>query len=91
MSKERNNDGDQTKRPSFIAYQVREADEDKSFFNRIGAAFAHKDGQGHTIDLDAMPVNGRVVLRTPQERLQEMKEERTTEPSSRRRDTERGR
>jgi RNase P/RNase MRP subunit p29 len=57
------------KRPSFGAFQVKDGPEGQSYFNRIGSAFAHKDGQGHTVQLDAVPVDGRVILRTPQERV----------------------
>ena len=60
-----------SKQPSYIAYQVREGQDNKAHFNRVGAAFAHKDGQGHDVLLDAVPVNGRVTLRTPQERIQD--------------------
>ena len=63
------------KSPSHIAYQVRESREGDSFFNRVGAAFPHKDGQGFNIELDAMPVDGRVTLRTPKERIEERKEQ----------------
>lgn len=62
-----------TKRPSFGAFQVKEGSEGQSYFNRIGSAFAHKDGQGHTLQLDATPIDGRVVLRTQQERTAETK------------------
>ncbi|MEO1610040.1 MAG: hypothetical protein AAFR90_12050 [Pseudomonadota bacterium] len=71
-SSERRDGG--SKQPSFIAYQVREGQDNKAHFNRVGAAFAHKDGQGHDILLDAMPVNGRVTLRTPQERVQDTRD-----------------
>lgn len=57
------------KRPSHIAYSVREGNEGKAFFNRVGSAFQHKDGKGMDVVLDATPVNGRITLRTPQERL----------------------
>lgn len=60
-------------RPSHVAYSVREASGGERYFNRVGAAFAHKDGQGFNLDLEAVPVNGRVVLRTPRERLDDMK------------------
>ena len=63
------------KKPSFIAYQVNEGQDGKSHFNRVGAAFEHGDGDGHNILLDAVPVNGRITLRTPQERLDEMRSE----------------
>jgi len=56
-------------KPSHIAYQVRETEEGGAYFNRVGAAFAHKDGDGYSVILDSMPVDGRVTLRTLQERL----------------------
>ena len=62
------------KGPSHIAYQVREGEDGKSFFNRVGSAFEHKDGQGFNVLLDSVPVDGRVTLRTPKERLEAMKE-----------------
>jgi len=58
-----------TKRPSHIAYAVREGAEGQAYFNRIGTAFAHRDSEGHDIVLDATPVNGRITLRTPKDRL----------------------
>lgn len=74
------------KSPSFIAYHVREARDGKSYFNQVGAAFANKDGEGHNLQLDSVPMDGRIVLRTPKERLQTMKEgrdkERTEAPRS---------
>jgi len=60
------------KRPSHIAYQVRENGE-RSFFNNIGAAFAHKDGKGFNLQLEAVPVDGSVTLRSFEERLQNLK------------------
>ena len=62
--------------PSFDAFHVKDGSGDRSFFNRIGAAFPHKDGKGHTIALDAVPVDGRIVLRTPQDRLSDIKSEK---------------
>jgi hypothetical protein len=71
------------KQPSFEAFHVKDGPDDKSYFNRVGAAFPHKDGEGHTVVLDSVPVNGRIVLRTPTERLEE---ERDEKPSRRNRD-----
>lgn len=68
------NNDQETKRPSHIAYQVREGDENKSYFNRIGSMWPHKDGEGYNIQLDATPVDGRITVRTVQERIQEAKE-----------------
>lgn len=67
-------------RPSHYAYQVREGENDKSYFNKVGAAWEHQDGQGYNIQLDSVPVDGRITLRTPQERVQEMRSE-TQEPA----------
>ena len=61
------------KTPSFFASQVNEGKDGKSHFNRIGAAFEHADGEGHTVLLDSVPLDGRIVLRTPQERLDDMR------------------
>lgn len=63
-----------TKGPSHVAYGVRETEKGDSYFNRVGAAFPHKDGEGFNINLDAFPTNGKIVLRTPKERLQEQRE-----------------
>ncbi len=57
----------ETKAPAFIAYVVTEKG-DNSYWTRVGAAFEHKDGEGFTVDLELLPVNGgRFVLRTPKE------------------------
>ena len=73
-------DNRQPSRPSHIAYQVNEGQEGKSYFNRVGAAFAHRDGQGYNVVLDAVPMNGHVTLRTPQERLDQMRNEPQHQP-----------
>lgn len=62
----------ETKTPSHIAYQVREGAEGKAYFNRVGSAFAHNDGKGFNLILDSLPVDGRVTLRAPQDRLADM-------------------
>ena len=56
---------DDTK-PAHIAYSVRNFEShgkpDASWL-KVGVAFLHKDGNGFGINLDAVPVTGRVVLR----------------------------
>jgi hypothetical protein len=54
--------------PSLVAYQVREVKEGKDFWTRIGSAWSHKDGKGFTVQLDAVPLDGRVTLRRPEEK-----------------------
>jgi hypothetical protein len=55
-------------KPAFNAYSVREYEKDgkkESFWTKIGVVFAHKDGKGFDVVLEALPVNGRVSIREP--------------------------
>lgn len=52
--------------PILIAWNVTGTD-DKAFWTRIGAAWPHKDAKGMTLQLDMLPINGRIVLREPSE------------------------
>jgi hypothetical protein len=63
MSNENTNTKPQGKTPSYIAYQVRDREGQKGIFTRIGAAWANADGKGFNIQLDAVPLDGRVTLR----------------------------
>jgi hypothetical protein len=54
----------ESKEPIYIAYTVTKVGRDKSYWSRIGAMFPHKDGQGFNLNLEALPVDGKVVLRT---------------------------
>lgn len=69
----------QSRSPSHIAYHVREGEDQKSYFNRIGSVWPHKDGEGFNIQLDSVPVDGRITIRTVQERIQEAKESSQSE------------
>ncbi|MDH4980957.1 hypothetical protein [Hyphomicrobium sp. D-2] len=82
------NDHD-SKRPSHIAYQVREGDDNKSYFNRIGAVWQHKDGEGFNIQLDSVPVDGKVTVRSVQDRIQEAKDNARDAREGERRDDKR--
>jgi len=55
------------KAPAYIAYQVREGS-DKGYFTRIGAAWPNKDGKGFNIQLDSVPLDGRITLRLASEK-----------------------
>ena len=57
-----------SKAPSHIAYQVREGSGDKGFWTRIGAAWQHKDGKGFNLQLECVPLDGRVQLRIANEK-----------------------
>lgn len=56
-----------SKKPSHYAYVV-SGDGDKKTWVRIGAAWANADGNGLNIVLDAVPVSGRLTLRTPSDK-----------------------
>lgn len=58
-----------TKGPDYIAFHVRDGiDAGKSYWTRIGAAWAHKDGEGINLQLDLVPANGgKIVLRFPKD------------------------
>ena len=53
--------------PSHIAYQVRDRDGKKSIWTRIGSAWAHADGKGFNLQVEVVPLDGRVTLRVPSE------------------------
>lgn len=53
--------------PSHIAYQVRDREGSKGFWTRIGSAWAHKDGKGYSIQLECVPLDGRISLRIASE------------------------
>ena len=52
-----------SKSPSHIAYHVRNRDGGEGFWTRIGSAWAHADGQGFNIQIETMPIDGRITLR----------------------------
>jgi hypothetical protein len=60
-------DGDtavKNRKPSLIAYNVRDGRDDQSFWERVGAAWSNKDG-GFTVQLHSIPLDGRIVLTKP--------------------------
>jgi hypothetical protein len=67
MAYGKNKQTEQRKPPVLIAWHIAERGE-KKFWNRIGAAWEHEDGDGLTLQLDLMPIaDGRIVLRKPKE------------------------
>ena len=54
--------------PTYYAYNVTKAENmETAKWLRIGAAWSHKNGEGLSLQLDCMPLDGRIVLRTPKE------------------------
>lgn len=56
------------KPPSHIAYQVRDREGQQSYWTRIGSAWAHRDGKGFNLQLEVVPLDGRITLRIPSEK-----------------------
>ena len=63
MKNTKTNQPTASKAPSHIAYQVRDREGAKAIWTRIGGAWPHNDGQGFSIRLDAVPLDGCVTLR----------------------------
>ena len=54
----------QTEQPNLFAFAVEDAPRgQKSYWTRIGRLFPHKDGKGFDLVLNALPINGRIVIR----------------------------
>ena len=58
------NDTPQTRQPSHRLYVVKGEGEQARWIE-IGAAWANRDGEGFSIKLDAMPLDGHIVMRAP--------------------------
>ena len=57
-----------SKKPTLIAYNVKErGEEQKAIWTRIGAAWPRENGHGFTIQLEALPLDGRIVLTEPKD------------------------
>jgi hypothetical protein len=51
--------------PTYQAYTVVKREGQNDFWLNIGAAFMHQDGDVFNIILQALPINGKIVLRPP--------------------------
>jgi len=59
-----------SKAPSHVAYVVRERKGQTGIFTRVGAAWPNKNGTGFNIQLDAVPLNGRITLLIPSDKTE---------------------
>mgnify|MGYP001344927372 CR=1 FL=1 len=60
-----------SKAPSHVVYAVRDRGEgQKAFWTRIGSAWPHQDGQGFNVQLECLPLDGRITLRIPSEKVE---------------------
>jgi len=53
----------------FAVYTVRESPKkgERDFWTRIGSAFPHQGGDGFNVRLDALPMDGKLVILPPKE------------------------
>ena len=64
MARNTSNPAPEAKAPDFIAWHVANKGE-KAFWTKVGAAWFHRDTKGITLQLEVVPINGRIVLRAP--------------------------
>ena len=58
-------------KPAFYAYSVKDRPGKDAIWTKIGAAFPHEDGDGFTVQLEALPVGDKLTLRVPREKAAE--------------------
>lgn len=51
--------------PTYQAYTVIKREGQDDYWLNIGAGFEHQDGKGLNILLQALPIDGKIVLRPP--------------------------
>ena len=74
--------------PTHTAYTVIKREGQDDYWLAIGAAFMHQDGDGFNVLLQALPINGKLVLRPP--KAQEEKPPTQQQPANpKRRETRR--
>jgi hypothetical protein len=57
-----------SKAPSHVAYHVRNREGGEGFWTRIGGAWPHVDGNGFNIQIETVPLDGRITLRVASEK-----------------------
>lgn len=62
-TKEKDMSANNQNRPTHRLYTV-QGDGEKARWTDIGVAWPTRDGKGFTLNLNALPLNGRVVMRT---------------------------
>ena len=69
QSEEGQDEAPRGKKPTLIAYDVRDVEGRKeAVWNTVGAVWLHKDGKGADVVLHAIPLTGRIVLRERSEK-----------------------
>jgi hypothetical protein len=56
------------RRPTHIAYWIKDRENQKGVWHPIGVAWAHVDGKGFSLALDLQPRDGRITVRVLEEK-----------------------
>ena len=51
-------------KPAYRAYTVIKRENKDDYWLNLGVAFPHEDGEGFNLLLQALPLDGKIVLRT---------------------------
>jgi hypothetical protein len=57
--------------PDYRAYSVIKRDGKDDFWLNLGVAYRHEDGEGFNLLLQALPLDGKLVLRTYKDKPEE--------------------
>jgi len=60
--------------PAYRAYTVIKREGKEDFWLNLGVAFAHEDGEGFNLLLQALPIDGKLVLRRYKEEEEEQQQ-----------------
>jgi hypothetical protein len=71
------------RKPTHDVLAAREGKNGKTYYYKIGSAFEHGDNEGFTCDVAANPTNGRFIMRTVKERIEELKSGKSERPNAR--------
>ncbi len=69
--------------PAYRAYTVIKREGQDDYWLNVGTAFPHKDGDGYNIILQALPIDGKIVLRPPKEDDEKPKEKNNSRQARR--------
>jgi hypothetical protein len=61
--------------PVYRAYSVVNREDQDDFWIPVGVAFSHRDGAGFNVLLQALPINGKIVLRPAKEKTKSSRDD----------------
>lgn len=57
-----------SKAPDYAAFHVRDRKGGDAIWTRVGSAWQHTDGKGFNIQIETVPLDGRISLRSQSEK-----------------------